>query len=119
MKRIKATYGWTDEGRGYLKHLLADENTLKQSGCLAQLVSVAPEDTVAPHHHKAQTEFYYVLKGEATLTFNGKRYKARPGDAFVCEPGDVHGIVNNGSKGDEFLFMVFKTGFKKNDIYWE
>lgn len=115
MRRIKAT-GWIDEGKGYRKQVLADGKTLGQRGCLAQLVSVARGNTVASHHHKAQTEFYYVLKGEATLTFNGKRSKAKPGDAFVCGPGDVHGITN-GSES-EFLFLVFKTGFKKGDIYW-
>lgn len=117
MKRIKAA-GWTDEGRGYLKHLLADENALGQKGCLAQLVCVAPRDTVAPHHHKVQTEFYYVLKGGATFTFNGERVEAKPGDAFVCEPCDVHSIIN-GSYGEDFLFLVFKTNFAEGDIYWE
>lgn len=118
MRRIKATYDWIDEGRGYRKRVLADGKALGQTGCLAQLVSVAPGDTVAPHHHRAQTEFYYILKGEAILIVNGKRNKTLPGDAFVCEPGDVHGITN-GSKSGEFLFIVFKTNFKKGDIYWE
>lgn len=117
MKRIKAA-GWIDEGRGYLKHLLADENTLGQKGCIAQLVCVAPRDTVAPHQHKAQTEFYYILKGEAAFAFNGERVDARPGDAFVCEPGDVHSVINS-SYGEDFLFLVFKTNFTEGDIYWE
>lgn len=116
MKRIKPALRWA-KGRGYLKKALADGKALGEKGTRVQMVTVAPGDAVAPHYHKLQTELYYILKGEATLTFSGKRSKARPGDAFVCEPGDVHGIIN-GSSG-EFRFIVFKTGFVTGDIYWK
>lgn len=116
MKKINVAK-WTG-GRGYLKKVLADENVLGEKGTQVQLVAVAPGDEVAPHHHKIQTEFYHVLCGNAAFVFGGERIKAKPGDAFVCEPGDIHAIVNTGSKS-EFLFLVFKTNFKKDDIYWE
>jgi len=103
--------------RGFRKKILADEKVLGQKGCLAQIVSVAPGDEVKPHYHKIQTELNYILQGNGILFFNKERIRTQPGDVIICEPGDIHGVIND--TRDDFQFIVFKTNFVQNDIYWE
>jgi quercetin dioxygenase-like cupin family protein len=33
-------------------------------------------------------------EGESTITINGVDYLTKPGDAFVCSPGDIHNLWN-------------------------
>lgn len=103
--------------KGYRKKILADEMALAQKGCLVQIVSVEPGDEIKPHYHKIHTEFFYILCGNGVLFFDDNWVRAQPGDAFVCEPRDVHGVIND--TRDEFRLMVFKTNFLQDDTCWE
>ena len=48
----------------------------------------------------------YILEGEATITINEVDYPAKPGDAFICSPGDVHNVWNKTK--EDFRLVVFK-----------
>jgi quercetin dioxygenase-like cupin family protein len=60
---------------------------------------------------------FYVLEGECLIFFDGKEFLAKPGNAFICEPGDKHNLWNKSKK--EFKLVVFKINFpEKDDTTW-
>lgn len=52
------------------------------------------------------------------ITINGVDTLARPGDAFICSPGDVHTLWNQ--TREEFKPVVFKINLQEegNDTRW-
>jgi len=102
--------------RGYSKRILFAEDELESRGHLVQIVRSKAYTEIKPHYHKQTIETYYVLKGKAILSCGDKRFRARQGDAFLCKPGEIHGVNND--TGEEFLLLVFKINTKENDIYW-
>lgn len=107
--------GWIDRDV-YRKQIIIEGAGLGE-GNLVQLVEVLPRKTVGMHHHKVQTEFFHILAGEATLVMNGKSFRAKPGDSYLCAPGTMHSVINDTDK--KFKLIVFKTNHKKGDSYWE
>jgi quercetin dioxygenase-like cupin family protein len=103
------------EGAGYKKRILATPDELGP-GSLAQIVRIEPGNTVKPHHHGQTTEFFYILKGTATLTIAGEEHEAKPGDTYITKPGDMHSVKNNGK--EDFELIVFKSNWREDDSYW-
>jgi len=104
------------EREGYSKKILLTEDELKSRGHLVQIVKSEAHTEIKPHYHKQTIEIYYILKGNAILFFGDKRFRAQQGDAFLCEPGEVHGVVNDSD--EEFILLVFKIDAKEDDSYW-
>jgi quercetin dioxygenase-like cupin family protein len=103
------------EGQGYKKRILAGESELGR-GNLVQIVRIGPGNKVKPHYHAVQTEFFYILKGEATLSIGKEEHIAKPGDTYITKPNDMHSVKNNGKT--DFELIVFKSNWKENDAYW-
>jgi|Deesub1362A_J573_1020465.scaffolds.fasta_scaffold00023_219 quercetin dioxygenase-like cupin family protein len=101
---------------GYRKKILSDEKNLGK-GNLVQIVEIKPGWKVKPHYHQIQTEFFYILHGEATLSIGGEEYIAKPGECYLCKPGKIHFVENHGE--DDFMLLVFKTNWREKDSYWE
>jgi quercetin dioxygenase-like cupin family protein len=107
---------WIDRG-DYRKLILASPEDLGKKGNLVQVVEIKPGHTVKRHHHKEQTEFFYILEGEADLTLGDETHSAKPGDAFLCRPGTEHKVENRGTK--PFRLLVAKSNWEERDSYWE
>jgi len=105
---------WIDKG-SYSKLILLNKKDLK-SNLLLQIVKVKPKSKINPHYHKKTKEVFFILKGKATLLLKNKKIKAKPGDFFVCKPGNMHGVINHSKK--EFLILVLKINPKERDSYW-
>ncbi len=54
-----------------------------------------PGATIGEHHHE-HYEIYYVLAGQGTLIYDGRRVQVAAGAVNVVEPGHSHGIENTG-----------------------
>ena len=106
---------WVD-GESYSKKILFTEDELQAKGNLVQLVKSQPHTEIKPHFHKQTKEIYYVLKGRAQLFCGDEWVRAEPGDAFFCEPGEIHGVKNDTE--EEFRLLVFKINAIKNDLHW-
>jgi quercetin dioxygenase-like cupin family protein len=116
MKFVKLTEeGWL-ERQGYSKKILLTEEDLKSKGNIVQVVKNKAHTEIEPHYHKQMIEIYHVLKGNAEVFCGGTRVRAEPGDTLLCEPGEVHGLVND--TDEDFLFAVFKINAKDDDMYW-
>ncbi len=104
------------ERQGYSKKILFTEVELRSNGNFVQIVKNEAHTEIKPHYHKQTIETYYVLKGKAILFCGDKRFRAHQGDALLCEPGEIHGVVND--MDEEFLLLVVKINAKENDLYW-
>jgi quercetin dioxygenase-like cupin family protein len=112
MRHIKASEEW-EQGKGYRKRRLG-RGPFPRTVDLVQEVRFRKGEVVPPHYHRVQTEYFYVL-AKGSITIDGKKVDAEPGDLIVCEPGEVHGIplVEN-----DFGFLVMKIDYREDDTVW-
>ncbi len=102
----------------YKKQIIFDKKEFKQDGHLLQIVVIPPNTKQRVHAHNIQTEVFYILEGECTITINNVDYQAKPGNAFICSPGDNHNLWNKTDK--EFKLLVFKIDLPDSeDTNWQ
>ena len=108
-----------DVRKDYSKRIIFNVDELPKGGHLFQEVTIPPKTKQRVHYHNKQTEIFYVLKGNCLIIINGKEYDSKPGDAFVCSPGDTHNLWNKSDK--PFSLLVFKTDrpVDDEDSVWE
>ena len=119
MKYKPSTEGTEIVKKDYRKKIIFSPDDFGETGHLLQVVTIPAETRQRLHSHNKQTEVFYILEGEATITINDVDYLARPGDAFICSPGDVHNLWNQTDK--EFRLVVFKINFPEEgeDTNWK
>ena len=102
----------------YRKRIIFSFDDFDEKGHLLQVVTIPPNTRQRMHFHQLQTEVFYILEGETLITINGVEYLARPGDAFICSPGEVHNLWNKTDK--EFRLVVFKINWPEDeeDSHW-
>lgn len=105
--------------KDYRKRIIFSPGDFEQKGHLLQVVTIPPHTKQRLHSHNVQTEIYLILEGETIVTINGKDYQAKPGDAFITSPGDVHNLWNKTNK--DFKLAVFKINMPEdsNDTDWQ
>ena len=116
MKFVKLTEEDWLERQGYSKKILLTEDDLKSKGNIVQVVKNKAHTEIKPHCHKQMIEIYHILKGNAEVFCGDTRVRTEPGDTLLCEPGEVHGLVND--TDEDFLFAVFKINAKDEDLIW-
>lgn len=101
---------------GYSKKVLLSSKESKLEGHLVEIVRSKPHTQIDPHFHKETTEIYHVLEGNATLLIGGRKIQTEPRETFLCEPEEIHGVVNDTER--DFLLLVFKIDMEEDDTYW-
>ncbi|MCA9837850.1 MAG: cupin domain-containing protein [Trueperaceae bacterium] len=56
------------------------------------------------HYHRQARQFFFVLRGEATLELEGALYTLLPQQGLEVAPGQAHQLQNNGE--EDLLFLV-------------
>ena len=105
--------------KDYRKKVIFTLEDFEEKGHLLQVVTIPPETRQRMHSHDKQTEVFYILEGEAIISINDVDYFAKPGDAFICSPGDVHTVWNKTDK--DFRLLVFKINLPEEgeDTRWQ
>jgi mannose-6-phosphate isomerase-like protein (cupin superfamily) len=118
MKYRFSTEGQEIIEKDYRKKIVFSSDDFDETGHLLQVVTIPPDTRQRMHFHDRQTEVFYILEGEATVTINEVDYLAQPGDAFICSPGDVHNLWNK--RKADFRLVVFKIKLPKEgeDTHW-
>lgn len=117
MKYRPSTEGKEIVEKDYRKKIIFSLDDFDEKGHLLQVVTIPPRTQQRKHSHSKQTEVFYVLEGEATLTINDVDHLARPGDGFICSPGDVHNTWNKTDR--DFKLVVFKINLpREEDSQW-
>jgi mannose-6-phosphate isomerase-like protein (cupin superfamily) len=113
MKYRSASEGTEIVKKDYRKKVIFSLDDFAEKGHLLQVVTIPPDTRQRRHYHGRQTEVFYILEGEAIITINDLEYPAKPGDAFICSPGDVHSLWNQTNQ--EFQLVVFKINLPEGD----
>lgn len=74
-------------------------------------VAIAVIDDSNPHYHRKATEIYEVLKGNLSITINGKEHKLKEGEKITIEPGKIHFAKGN----ETWVSCLSKPGWKLED----
>ncbi len=101
----------------YLPHLQGGEGAPKRriflpkeeaagTGRLFSVFTLQPGESIGYHSHTDEFEFYYILKGEGTVTEDGVSYFVREGDMMQCKNGSAHSILNTGEEPLEFVAVI-------------
>ena len=90
-------YSWGKDCFGW--HLLKTENL----GVIQEIMPPGTEEQL--HRHKNVQQFFYILKGEATFTIDGKKEIINQFEGLGIEPGVIHNIRNNSKNNLEFLVI--------------
>lgn len=113
MKYRSSTEGREIVKQDYRKKIIFSLGDFDEKGHLLQVVTIPANTRQRVHSHARQTEVFYILEGEAIITVNDMDYPARPGDAFICSPGDVHNVWNQTDQ--EFRLVVFKINLPEGE----
>lgn len=85
---------------------LTDQEGLYGHGRLFGHVTVAPGCSIGYHRHEHETEFYYIIKGEALFNDDGVQRTVRPGDMCATGYGQSHGLENRSSEPVELIALI-------------
>ena len=117
MKYFKAGTGTLIKREDYSKEIIFNQTDLPGQGHLLQVVTIPPQTKQRLHFHDQQTEVFYILEGECLIYLNDEEFLAKPGDAFVCSPGDKHNLWNK--TDEDFKLAVFKIDLpEEDDTHW-
>lgn len=69
------------------------------------IVEIPPKKKSSKHYHHESEETYYILRGTAKITIDGKEFELTPGTAAFITPPEKHKIVNSGEEVLEFVVV--------------
>lgn len=95
------------DGKGliHIKDLTNQEGLYHHGRMFAHIV-VDPGCSIGDHPHEHETEFYYILKGEAVLNDNGTETVVRAGDLCATGFGETHGLENRTEEPVELMALI-------------
>ncbi|MEG0780828.1 MAG: cupin domain-containing protein [Oscillospiraceae bacterium] len=72
-------------------------------------VTLHPGCSIGWHVHEKETEFYYILKGTATVSDNGEEKTMLPGDVMKTGDGAGHSIENRTTEDLDFVALIVQA----------
>lgn len=106
------TVGDAEEYRGLGGLVRIYSNALPSQSTFLAVGEFGPGEGLRRHHHQAPgEEFYYVIRGEATVSLGDETITAGAGTCLYVPPEVVHGVVNKGSATLEIVFAVSPKEF--------
>jgi mannose-6-phosphate isomerase-like protein (cupin superfamily) len=81
------------------------------------IMDFAPGGTNIPHHHEAEEEIYYILRGHGDMVAGGGadgnegRYPAKIGDAFFIRLNATVGFYSGTTSGEHDLVLAVRSRF--------
>jgi len=86
--------------------VLAEAGEMYKSARLFNHVTLNPGCSIGYHTHEHETEFYYILKGEAVFNDNGAEMIFRAGDLGITGNGEGHAIENRSDEPMEMIALI-------------
>ncbi|WP_183560082.1 cupin domain-containing protein [Mucilaginibacter sp. SP1R1] len=98
-------YNWGDDCHGW---------TFIDTEALSVKQELMPPDTAEQlHYHEKATQLFFILKGRATISIDGKATELKPEQGIEILPGQKHFISNNDRTDLEFILYSYPS--TKND----
>ena len=79
---------------------------LNDKGRLFANITLKPGCSIGYHVHEADSELFYLMKGEVLYNDNGVEHVLTAGDVMVCPAGTGHSIANNGTETAEVCAVI-------------
>ena len=89
----------------HIKHL-TDKEGLYGHGRMFAHITVDPGCSIGFHAHQHETEFYYIIKGEAVFQDDDKEVLVHPGDICATGYGHSHGLENKTDEPVELIALI-------------
>lgn len=96
---------WDGKGLVHMK-LLTDPEGLYHHGRLFNHIVLDPGCSIGYHTHEHETEFYYILSGEAVFNDNGEEVLLRAGDIGATGYGEGHSLENQTDAPVELIALI-------------
>jgi mannose-6-phosphate isomerase len=90
----------------------------KNEKCTVKILSFKPNEGLSLQYHYKRSEFWKVIKGEATVEIDGKKTKAKEGDEFFIQNEKKHRAMA-GDKPVEILEISFGHFDEKDEVRLE
>ena len=88
-----------------LKDLAAQDQFYGHTRLFTHII-VNPGCSIGYHTHQHETEFYYILSGEAAYSDNGTQTVLRAGDVSATGHGEGHGLENRSQSPVELIALI-------------
>ena len=79
-------------------------NLFETGEMFCDIYCLLPGQAQPVHAHADATKFYYVIEGEGRFTVGERRVTLGPGGVAWSEPGEPHGVANEGD--GELVLLV-------------
>lgn len=77
------------------------------------VILLKPGQAMGAHGHEQVEETFYFVEGRGKIVVDGVPHKAKVGDAFRCEPPEMHDLANDGDADCKIVFI--KTPYLPDD----
>ena len=84
----------------------ATPEELYNKGRLFASITLKPGCSIGYHVHEADSELFYLMKGEVLYNDNGTECTLTAGDVMICPAGTGHSIANNGTETAEVCAVI-------------
>ena len=96
-------------GEVEMHKLLNGAEEMYGKGRMFNRMVLAPGNTIGGHNHSGDNEIFYILSGCGEYSDNGTTVPVGPGDVLICNDGEYHAMVNNGTEPLEFIALILYT----------
>lgn len=94
-------------GKGVVQmKVLAAPEQMYHSARLFNHITLEPGCSIGNHAHDHETEFYYILKGEAVFNDNGLEVVLHAGDITETGHGQSHSLENRSDAPVELIALI-------------
>ena len=93
-------------GEAEMRKITEGEGELYGKGRMFNHMILAPGKSIGEHTHTGDNEIFYFLSGTGTYNDNGTKVTVHPGDTTICNDGELHGLVNDGTEPLEFIALI-------------
>lgn len=93
------------KGQVQIKELATPEQMYNKARLFSH-ITLQPGCSIGYHPHERETEFYYILKGEAVFNDDGKEVVLHPGDVSATGYGQKHSLENNTDTDVELIALI-------------
>ena len=84
----------------------ATPEELNNKGRLFANITLKPGCGIGYHVHEADSELFYLIKGEVLYNDNGVECTLSAGDVMLCPAGTGHSVTNNGEVDAELCAVI-------------
>ena len=79
---------------------------LNNKGRLFANITLKPGCSIGYHVHEADSELFYLMKGQVLYNDNGTECTLTAGDVMICPSGSGHAVSNNGQEVAELCAVI-------------